>query len=282
MIKLLISCILIMAVSLGSLPVFAQNDEEKGKLNAFEEQVEDEKTSEENEEAHETKSSEAQSTEDSSTRSNSIWSELLFEITKIAFYLTFIGPADKASLYSNQFSAYPYQAPHEGIYSDSTGKSLSYNVYGHYLYHSTDLHGLSFRNQLLPLPFLSVQVDYSLFMEKLETETDYLHLINIFINYHRVRIERWTFWWGLGSKGIIGEDSRFGAAFNLGTLIYPAQPISVKAEYNIGSINSTSVQELLLQVNYHMNRHVIYLGYQKHKCGSADLDGIISGYGVHF
>jgi hypothetical protein len=285
MIKRFLSVCMIAVLLIGNLVLFAQDDEEKGKLNEFEEEVkkDDKSQSEQSEEAEQKENYR----KDNHHRSG-FFESILQPVFEFLFYVTFIGPPGDESLvdrdwfWSQHFSVYPYESSNDGLYTASSLRKISCNIYGQYLNQGSDLYGLSLRNQFLPLPFISLELDYSYFSERLEKSTDHLHLVNFFVNYHRVRSEFWTLWWGLGTKGVIGENGHFGAALNFGTIIYPGNPVSLQAEYNTGSINSTSVQELLLQLNYHLNQHIIYMGYQKHTAGSTDLDGFIVGTGMYF
>ncbi|NIV71449.1 hypothetical protein GWN26_02080, partial [Candidatus Saccharibacteria bacterium] len=90
--------------------------------------------------------------------------------------------------------------------------------------------------------------------EGLSTREDYLQLYSAFVNYYRIRIPSWVFWWGLGFKGLQGGTARHGFAFNLGIETYLAKPISIHLNYSGGWLNTTYVPEFFGTLNVHIRR----------------------------
>jgi len=178
------------------------------------------------------------------------------------------------------FSDYPYWIKNEGIYSRRTGKKISIHFAGHYFYNSSVLQGFHINGRIYPLPFLGLEFRYTDLTEKLHTRNDHLRLYDAYINYDRIRSRRWVLWWGLGVKGLQGDDTYHGLSFNFGTEIYPKNPISLNMLLNVGSLNSQTVSEFQIKVNWHIQRDIIYLGYQYFSTGGLVLDGIIFGLGI--
>ena len=185
------------------------------------------------------------------------------------------------NLWNSYFSHYPYVASDVGIFSKTSTKSYALNFYGHYFYESSQLQGFNVGSRISPLPFLSFDLNYTDLTEKLGTQEDYLQFYNVLINYSRVRKQRWALWWGLGLKGMKGTNTHLGPAFNVGTQIYPVKPMSLHLNFNIASLNEQSVSELLVHLNFHINRVFFYVGYQRFSAGSAVIDGGVAGVGFH-
>lgn len=154
-------------------------------------------------------------------------------------------------------------------------------LFGNYLYNRADLHGFDFRARICPLTFLEVALDFTHLTEDLDTQVDQLQIYNVFLNHHRVRSQYLALWWGLGMKGLVRDQTRHRFAVNIGTEIYPIKPISLHFNYNIGSINSQAVGELLLHLNCHIQRSILFMGYHRYSVGSALLDGAIAGIGFY-
>lgn len=258
-----------------------EKKEKKGKIEQFEKELE--KTKEDT-----SKNRSAQRDNPDEKRS-SFWVGLIGElIVKPILFGVFIGSSNGDSPYSvnlwnSYFTDYPYQAPNMGLYSspDQTNKSFSMKLFGNYFYNSADLQGFDFRARICPLPFLGAALDFTDLTEDSGLKQDHIQIYNVFVNYFRGRSQRLALWWGLGVKGIEGNKTNYTPAFNLGTEIYPIKPISFHFNYNIGSINEKAVGELLLHLNCHVQRLVVFIGYHRYSVGSAILDGAIAGIGVY-
>jgi len=259
--------------------LYAQDKEEdKGKIDEFENEIE--KKEDNNQVKHYEDNGEGEH--------SSFWGSLITEIViKPVLFGLFIGSSGEDSsfysvnLWNSYLSDFPYQSPEIGFYSKTSDKKFAINLSGHYFYESSQLQGFNVRGRILPWPFLSLDMEVTDLTEDLKNREDYLQLYHVFINYHRVRAQRWNLWWGLGAEGLKGNKTYWGPAFNIGTTIYPINPISFTVNYNIASINSKGVAELLLHLNWHFSRVMLYVGYQRFSAGSAIINGAIAGVGVH-
>lgn len=271
---------LFLSLSLAD-PIHAQQKKkkEKGKIEEFEKEIDKKKKEEKQKEEPD------QDTEEGS----SFFHELVFEILiKPLFVWTFIGPPgddsilDSESFLSRYFTPFPYAVENAGIYSENGQKSFAITLWGHYFYNNSQLQGYGLRSRLAPLPFLSVDLRFTELTEKLESGEDQLQVYDVLVNYYRIRTEHLALWWGIGIKGIYSNKNRLGVALNLGSEIYPFKPISLHVNYNISSVNYHTVNDFLIHLNWHLDRYFIYSGYQRFSTGSALLNGVIGGIGVHF
>jgi hypothetical protein len=270
---------------LSETAVFAQEKEE-GKLADFEKKVDKEENADTKSE--ESEDEEAEGGETSEFAESLVSSPGFWDFSFGVVYGLFINfPGEDSLLYFGDygncyFSQYPYMSSGEGIFSQEIGKRFSISLSGHYFYDESDLTGYGFRARLSPHPFVNAEIHFSDLTEKLDTRDDHLKLYNVFVNYNRLRLERFAFWWGLGLKGLQGDKTYNGFAFNIGTEIYPARPISLSLNYSGGFINDTYVPDFFGSLNLHLYRFAIFAGYQYWSAGSAKIDGITGGIKLFF
>lgn len=284
--------IMVMAIILFSIffnePLIAQDKKEKsGKIEKFEKALE-KKQEDKPKEKHDRRNNKQKYHHHS--RSNSFVGEFivrpLFEYT---FLYVFIGPPGEYAPINREFFArtsfaeYPYVTKDVGFYSNMTSKHYALTLSGNYFYNNPDLHGYSFRSRIFPSSFLGVELRFTDLIEDLPANSDHLQIYDVLVNYHRVREQRWTLWWGFGIKGVNGDKNHKGMALNLGTEIYLKQPISLSVNYNVGLFSDiNAVKESCYQLNWHINRNIVYMGYHRFSTGSSVLDGVIAGIGVYF
>jgi len=260
-------------------PLLAQEDKEEGKIGSLEKEVSKDKDADEGENDD--------SSDDGDSDGN-FFANLALELTgRAALGVFIIFPNEDSLLYGGSyrncyFSDYPYADPEEGLFSQTVGKKFSVNISGHYFYDEENLTGYAVRARFSPLTFASAEVHFTDLTEKLSTREDHLKIYNIFINYNRLRLERWAFWWGLGLKGLQGDETYNGFAFNLGTEVYPARPVSFTLNYSGGFINGTYLPEFFGSLNLHLYRFAIFAGYQYWSAGGAKIDGLVGGVRLFF
>ena len=186
------------------------------------------------------------------------------------------------TFWHRKFTPYPYSGSRDGLFSETEGKPMALDVSGYYFLHDSDLTGIGFRGRLSPSPVFNLEVNYVELSEQLMTRVDNLTVYNLLVNYYRVRLNDWTLWWGLGIKGLHGESTHNGFAFDVGTEIYPQRPFSFYLNYTGGFLNSTYVPEFYGALNLHLNRFAVFVGYQWWSARSADITGLVAGLKINF
>jgi hypothetical protein len=284
------------------LPIAAEEgDEKKVQIEEFEETVEDDN-------------------EDNRRDREEDGSSLLWEVImnpRLLFGLLVVFPGEDSLMYHGRFwncyfSDYPYMHMDVGRFSARSGKRFAMSYWGYYFYGGSGLRGFGLRSRIAAWPYLGVELHLTDLTERLGNwegsrkrpdrsyslskpfsrsavgasrktgvQEDHLQLYAIFLDYYRVRADQWALWWGVGMKGMEGNRSYHGPAFNLGTEIYPFRPLSLSLECNVGVLNDRTVSDLLLQLNGHVHRTMFYVGYQRFSAGSTVLDGAIGGFGLH-
>jgi hypothetical protein len=245
-----------------SISLFAQ-EKEKGKLADFEKEVE--KDSDKNDE-----------NEDNS-------SGFFINGSPGDIFNVFIITEDeiRTGTWYSGYSNYPYSENSIGTYLWNSKKKYSVTGEANYFFHSNNLTGINFNSRLSPYPLISFDIKFSDLKEKLNTRYDHLKIYGLFINYNRLKNEHIAFWWGLGFKGILGDETNSGFAVNSGVDIFPASPISLSANLNLGFINSANVYDFSAKIKYHFDRMYCSLGYQKYTAGQVSIGGWILGFGFY-
>ena len=260
--KFKISLLVIFLIHINIFTVSAQKKEE-GKLAQFEKEVE--KKSDKND-------------DDDDNSSGFFVDGSAGDIFKV-FIIT-EDEIRKGTWYSG-YSNYPYSENSIGTFLYNSEKT--YSVIGEldYFQHSSNLTGISFNSRLSPYPLFSFEIKFSDLKEKLNTRYDHLKIYGIFLNYNRLKNEHIAFYWGLGFKGILGDRNYNGFAINTGVDIFPAQPISLSTNLNLGFINSTEVYDFSAKIKYHLDRIFFSLGYQKYAAGQVSTNGWTLGIGFY-
>ena len=184
--------------------------------------------------------------------------------------------------WSASYSPYPYHAPHTGLFQSKNGRRHAIGVSGHYLRSSRTLRSYSVRSRFSPSPLYDIETHVSGFTEIEQDKDDHLAFYDVYLNYHRVRSETVMFWYGAGIKGMQRDNVYYGPAVNMGLEVYPGRPFSFTGMINIGRLNSRSVWESMFRMNLHLNRSMVYVGYERFEVGQVSIGGAIAGLGFYF
>ena len=64
-------------------------------------------------------------------------------------------------------------------------------------------------------------------------------------------------------------------------MVFPVKPISTSFLYSIGFFKGATVDEMHLNLNLHIHRFKISIGYQKFRAGDIDFPGMTLGIGFY-
>jgi len=179
------------------------------------------------------------------------------------------------------YSDYPYSDAYAGIYQTGNSKTWMLSAQLDYYYMNRNLTGLALGTLVSPHPYFSVQLKYCRLLETLSDRNDVLTLLDIHLNYNRIKDENFALWWGIGIKGMRGDAYHAGPALNIGAEYFPIQPLSFSVHYNIGFIGAATVDDSQLLVNIHISRLKFTAGYQNYRAGDISFPGIIAGLGIY-
>jgi len=260
-------------------PAFASDkDKKKGKLEQFEEELQDSTDSK--------KEIKKKKGKDSDDSDDSFGAKVALFMFKFFFRLMTYFPGENEALYNGKFfevkySRYPYVSKNEGLFTKAEGKNYSANLDCHYFHESSNLRGYSFNLRMSPHSLMNISYHFTEFYEDIDGETDRLGINDFYINYNRFRFPEFYFWWDLGTKWIRGDRSYEGMSFNYGLELYVLSPVSFYYNYKSSAIKSILISEHLAKINVHYNRAFGYVGYQRLFNGSNGIHGWVLGLGAY-
>jgi len=266
-----------------NIVMVSAQEKEKGKLADFEEEVEKSSDSNNRDEYESSDYDDCDDCDDCDISNFFLFLDISHAIGDGIIQLMFIGDIEKdAGLTKVGYSDFPYCDHSDGLFDNSSLKKYSIHTNFNYFRESDKLTAFNFNARLSPAPPISFEINYSDFKEELRTRYDHLRMYDIFVNYNRFKFENFALWWGLGYKGFMGDRSLGGFAINLGTNIFlPDTPISFSINYNVGFIESTTVQDFSPKIKYHLNRAEISLGYRTFNAGNVSINGWTLGIGFY-
>lgn len=263
-----IAILLFLAVAALFSPVAALCDDD-GKLGDFEGEVED--------------------GDDGGSAGSSEFALFMAEfLVRVAPELLFYFEGEDSLFYDGKFwtkgySHFPYETSEVGMYSYDSDKWYSLSLGGGIFYESFDISSFELSGRFMPAAFLGLEFNSVFLYENISGRRQYsLTMYDLHLNYQRVRADRFSLWWGAGFRMMIGEKSNGGFSMNLGAACYLTKPISLSGAFRFGWINSVFVDDYDLNINFHIKRAQLYVGYKKYVAGASSLDGLRSGFIVWF
>lgn len=191
----------------------------------------------------------------------------------------FIG--SEPSLYIYKFQPYIYYDSYSGRYGDE-GVSLDTDIDFKYIYSSSNLTGISFNGSFFFAHVMNLKCNYQKLNEELENSSDEMEIYEIFMDYYRVRLPGFNWYWGIGAKGLNRNNNYWGFALNTGFEIYPFKPVSIDLAANIGWLNEHPVSKINTDFNIHYWRIKFTTGYQRLKTGYTEINSFNFGLGFNF
>lgn len=218
------------------------------------------------------------STRNSSSKFENPFSNLLLEV---GFYATLgivVGQAQECDL-----NPYPYFYNDEGEYAkilSNTGRKQNLKLGANYIFNNVN--GFELNAIFKPIPILGIDVSHLHFSEKNRTKTEVLDITSLQINYHRFREKNITLWWGAGISYVANEIKTTGFAYNVGTEIYPFNPISVHVSWKQSFINESEITVFKSQLKYHFKNKNFFIGYHNYHIGSETITAPTLGFEITF
>ena len=215
--------------------------------------------------------------------------ELLLEPLFIEgiYYAVFSGP-NEPTWRETTFARFPYDEPNSGLFLPTTlvGDKSRFHAVAHFQNNESRTTGGLIQIKYTPISLLTTEVDYLQLFDKEQGADNKIGLTSFSINYNRLRHHRIHFWWGLGGIFIKESDDNLednkAFSLNLGFNYYFKKPLSLYGSMQMGEINDTfgAVSEARIQV--HLERYLLYAGYQDINFGDYEYSGIALGAGIYF
>lgn len=215
--------------------------------------------------------------------------ELLFEpFIFQGIYTAVIAGPNEPTWRETTFASFPYDAPESGLFLPTTleGDQSRIHTVVHFQNNERALSGGLVQIKYAPISMLTIEGNYLHLFGQVDDVSTNISITYFNVSYNRLRHHRIHAWWGLG--GIFLKDQRLAVSdnqafsFNLGINYYFKEPMSLYLEAQMGNINEAfgAISQARLQV--HLDRFLIYAGYQDVNFGALEYNGVAIGGGVYF
>lgn len=225
----------------------------------------------------------------------SIWADLFFNIVlEPTWWLLFRGP-NEMSPNAAGFNEYPYaDEENSGLYLPldmGDEKRMSLQLTGHAQSDEDAVFGGYLQAKWSPNRAFSLDVNHLQLFETLDepvgggTRTDHFAITNFNFGYNRVHHPKFQLWWGGGLMLLNpGKESLLygSATLNAGLTWYIKRPLSIYADGVIGFPNGAYARQHQVRMQVHLERFMLYAGYQGTKIGTVSIPSAALGTGVWF
>jgi len=113
-------------------------------------------------------------------------------------------------------------------------------------------------------------------------ETENLDLSGLTFNYYRIREEYISAWWSLGVCYLANKVNSVGFRYGVGTRIFVKKPISVLLSWQQNFINSETINESKINVDYHLKKLNVFVGYNHYNLAAIETSSITIGLRYKF
>jgi len=185
------------------------------------------------------------------------------------------------------FNPIPYENNHYGEYTGLNDNDDAYHVnllqtsinYSSGKYRINGLHAaLEYRFSDL----IGVTAKHSHFYERNFGKTENLDLSGLTFNYYRIREKLITAWWSLGVSHVANNVNSVGFRYGLGTRIFVKKPISVLLSWQQDFVNSETINESKINVDYHLKKLNIFVGYNHYNLATVRTPSMTIGLRYKF
>ena len=215
--------------------------------------------------------------------------ELLLEPIFIEgiYYAAFSGP-NEPTWRETTFARFPYDEPNSGLFLPTTlvGDKNRFHAVAHFQSNESRTLGGLVQIKYTPISLLTAEVNYLKLFDHEQVDNTTVEVTSFSLNYNRLRLPRIHFWWGFGGIFINESDDRLednkAFSLNLGANYYFTKPLSLYGTMQIGEINDIigAISEARIQV--HLERYLLYAGYQDINFGDYEYSGVTFGAGIYF
>lgn len=213
----------------------------------------------------------------SSSNQNAFLVDLLIEPLIWFGTYTILGEAENKSI-----TPYPYYKGYQGEYQNSheENKTSLLELNSFYISSKDAIKGFNIDVNYRFTPLIGVELKHLHFSEKYFGKTEYVDISSLLVNYYRIREKYITAYWSIGATYIANEIKKIGFSYALGMEIFPVNPFSVSFAWQQSFVNIQSINELKLQLNYHIKQFCPYIGYYNYNLAGVKNPSI--GFGCNY
>ncbi|HFA48877.1 MAG TPA: hypothetical protein ENJ95_07660 [Bacteroidetes bacterium] len=184
------------------------------------------------------------------------------------------------------FNDYPYADGTNGLFLPNgydDGRLGRMQLLGHFQSNEDKLFGAYFQAKFYADRFLIIDANHLQLFEDLDDGgVDLLSMSNLNLQFNRVHDPKFNLFWGGGLMLLGGGTTYASPSLSGGFTWYFKKPLSIHAESQIGWPNGTYARQHQARVQVHLDRYMIYAGYQGTKVGSVSVANWSMGTGVWF
>jgi hypothetical protein len=228
------------------------------------------------------------SSEDSDNYVNpfeSMFTDLVIGLTYGLIKTTLVESRYEGKHLTASITKYPYFENKKGDFNyeiDDNYKPSRLLLSNEYIKTNQNIIGNYFKTDLQFGNRFGLVGDFLYFSENnyLHPKTNYLHY-TLLVNYYRVRTEKFSLWYGIGTRYAGSGINKFGFAYAVGTRYFVAKPFSLEMSFKGSRINQSNVNHFNSHLKYHHKNKFFSLGYSAFKIGTEDFGGITVGLGIY-
>jgi len=185
------------------------------------------------------------------------------------------------------FNPVPYENNHSGEYLEFDKNDDDYRIYllqasMNYSSGKYQINGLHTDLEYRFSDLIGITARHSHFYERNFGKTENLDLSGFTFNYYRIREEFITAWWSLGVSYLANSFSSVGLRYGIGARIFVKKPISVLLSWQQDFINSETINECKVNLDYHLKKLNIFVGYNHYNFASVKTPSMTIGLRYKF
>ena len=184
------------------------------------------------------------------------------------------------------FNEFPYADGRSGLFLPEMqeGRFGRLQLLGHFQNNEDNLYGAYFQAKFYPDRFWIIDANHLELFETFDRQegVDRLSMTNFNVQFNRVHHPKFNLFWGAGLMLVNGENNYGSPSLSGGFTWYFKKPLSLHAESQIGWPNGSYARQHQARMQVHLDRFMVYAGYQGTKVGGVGVANWAMGTGVWF
>jgi len=216
------------------------------------------------------------------------WDILLDPFLIDGLYYAVVSGPNEPTWRETTFASFPYDSGKAGLFLPTSlvGDQSRFHAVAHFQNNERQTSGGFVQLKYSPISLLTAEVSYVQLFDKTDDTTNKLGFTAFNLSYNRLRHHRIHFWWGLGgvflqeTENTIEDTKAF--TINAGFNYYFKKPLSLYVETQMGEINDSFGALSQARIQVHLERYLIYAGYQDVNFGELEYGSLAIGGGIYF
>ena len=201
-------------------------------------------------------------------------------------YGLFFGFHNEPRPNDKSFNDYPYADGYNGLFLPEyeEGRLGRLQLLGHFQNNEDNLYGAFMQAKFYPDRFWIIDANRLELFETFDRKEgiDRLAMTNFNVQFNRVHHPKFNLFWGAGFMLLEGDVDYGSPSLSGGFTWYFKKPLAIHLESQIGWPNGSYARQHQARMQVHLNRYMIYAGYQGTKVGGVHVANWAMGTGVWF